>query len=161
MEMYLSISLDILKRHFNILTELLNMHYETKKDHTELEEQLLLTLLLVLQGAQAGSPPEKEVVPVEAVRNCLIGLRLTTPYEQHFFQCNTCSLAVCEVCAPFLHKHHDLSYTGKEGSCVHDASQKKIVPAPAQNSERNIFAAQPPRRREDDLFALNFDLGGD
>lgn len=134
------------------------MHYESKAESPDLEEQLLLTLLLILQAGQTGIVRESERVPLESIKNCLLGYRLPVPYEQQYFTCNTCSLSVCQVCAPFLHKHHDLTYTSKDGSCVHDSSQKKL-PAAIPERPNNIFPGQSRSRREEDLFALNFDLG--
>lgn len=144
-DLNIKLTIDTLRRHFDILAELLNIHYETKNECQELEEQLLITLLLVLQAAQTNSITEPDNVPIETIRNCLLGFRLPIPYEQHFFNCNTCSLSVCQVCAPFLHKHHDLSYIGKDGNCVHDSSQKK---APVAEPERNVFGAPQRPRRE-------------
>jgi hypothetical protein len=39
--------------------------------------------------------------------------------------CNTCKKSVCHICATLVHRPHDKTYTGKEGTCVHDGNQPK------------------------------------
>lgn len=107
--------------------------------------------------------PEKMHEPIEELKNCLLGYRLPSSHDQHFFTCNTCSISVCQVCAPFLHKHHDLNYTGKDGTCIHDSApnantNKKVPPLP-EPPRANLFSAQIRQRRDEDMFAMNFDLG--
>ena len=73
----------------------------------------------------------------------MLGFRLPNIIEQHYFYCNTCSLSVCQICSPFLHKHHDLNYTGKEGTCIHDSSSpyKKLSMPSGANGGSNIFSS--------------------
>jgi len=146
----------VLTKHFDILAELLNIHYESKAESPHLEEQLLLTLLLVMQGGQNGMK-DRDHEPIEELKNCLLGYKLPISHDQHFFTCNTCSISVCQVCSSFLHKHHDLNYTGKDGSCVHDSNPKKVPALPEPRS--NIFSGQSRSRKDEEMFAMNFDLG--
>jgi hypothetical protein len=82
-------------------------------------------LLLIYQASCQDQPPEQPEVPVEALKNFFLGYRLPTPSEQHYYLCFTCNLPICQVCLPFLHKHHDINYLGKDGFCVHDNTKRK------------------------------------
>jgi hypothetical protein len=113
-----------LERHFHILSEFLNALYESKRPLPEVEEKILMTLLAIYQ-ASSTKTAELPEVPAEALKNFFLGYRLSSPNDQHYYQCFTCNLPICQICMPFLHKHHDVNYLGKDGYCVHDANQKR------------------------------------
>jgi hypothetical protein len=84
-----------------------------------------VTLLLIYQASCPAGGVEEADIPAEALKNFFLGYRLPTPNEQHYYLCFTCNLPICQVCLPFLHKHHDVNYLGKDGFCVHDGNKRK------------------------------------
>lgn len=120
-----------LERHFLILTELLNTLYEIRApDSSDIESKVLITLLLIYQASLPEDIEKPLTIPRESLKNLLLNFRIPPPTEAHYYNCFTCSLSVCHICAPFLHKNHDLNFTGKDGTCVHDA-QSSRAPVPA------------------------------
>lgn len=97
-------------------------------------------------------------MPVETIRNFFLGFRISPLNEQHYYYCFTCKLNICQVCAPFLHKNHDVNYLGKDGHCVHDSNKKnpteqKELPSDRYQLSGNIF--QPPpilNNNRDNIF---------
>ena len=35
-------------------------------------------------------------------------------------RCHTCSKSICEVCSNFIHRIHDKTYSGTNGTCNHE-----------------------------------------
>lgn len=85
---------------------------------------MLVSLLLIYQYGLGEKMEEERTVPQGEMRNILQGFRPNLMGENSFYQCHSCNKSICQICACFIHKHHDKVYTGTTGTCQHDQKKK-------------------------------------